>query len=176
MFDLFNNQQSTDDFLWIVAIFAGTGAIDAIRKANDVQLRTFYPIRFNIRGEPQPLWRPYLFIEHKDVITAKICRSTTKFIKVITMRDEFGIEYPVLVRKNSIDESLGLLLSGRFNSKTYSRRRYGKGSIVRVMEGTFIDKKVRLDMNVEPDMPGTKKVAIDINGFKGSIELWKLAL
>ena len=81
-----------------------------------------------------------------------------------------------MVRKNAIDESLGLLLAGRFNSKTYVRRFYGKGSIVRVLEGNFIDKKVRLDTNITPDMSGNKKVAIDINGWKGSIELWKLAL
>lgn len=173
--DLFD-QQSVNDFHWIVAVFANTGAVDVIRKANEVPLKTFYPIRFNGRGEPIPMWRHYLFIEFRQFITAEICRSTKKFIKVITMRDNFGIEYPVMVRKNAINEHMGLLLSGKFNDKLRMRRFYGKGSFVRVIEGTFIDKRVKLDMDITPDMPGNKKVLVDINGFKGSIELWKLSL
>jgi hypothetical protein len=168
--------QTQNDFKWVVAVFANTGAIEAIRKANEVPLRTFYPIRFNQRGQPVPLWRPYLFVEYRRTLTAQICRSTKKFIKVITMRDEEGIEYPVMVRKNAIDEHMGLLLSGRFNSRTTVRRFYGRGSIVRVLEGNFIDKKARLDADILPSMPGNKKVQIDIGGFKASIEIWKLAL
>ena len=175
MLDLFGQVQS-EDFHWIVAVFANTGAVEAIRKANEVPLRTFYPIRFNGRGQPIPLWRHYLFIEFRDYITSDVCRSTKKFIKVLSMRNEFGVEYPVMVRKNAINEHLGLLISGRFNDRTYLRRYYGKGSLVRVVEGNFIDKRVKLDMDVTPDMPGNKKVMIDINGWKGSVELWKLAL
>jgi hypothetical protein len=175
MQDLFATQ-TQNDFKWVVAVFANTGATEAIRKANDVPLKTFYPIRFNQKGLPVPLWRHYLFIEFRDTLTAQVCRSTKKFIKVITMRDEEGIEYPVMVRKNAINEHLGLLLSGRFNSRSTVRRYYGKGSIVRVLEGNFIDKKVRLETDVPPSMPGNKKVQIDIGGFKASIEIWKLAL
>jgi hypothetical protein len=173
--DLFTPQAQTD-FKWVVAVFANTGATEAIRKANEVPLKTFYPIRFDQKGQPVPLWRHYLFIEFRNTLTAQVCRSTKKFIKVITMRDEEGIEYPVLVRKNAIDEHMGLLLSGRFNSRSTIRRYYGKGSIVRVLEGTFFDKKVRLETNIPPNMPGNKKVKIDIGGFKASIEIWKLAL
>jgi hypothetical protein len=168
--------QAQNEFKWVVAVFANTGATEAIRKANEVPLKTFYPIRFNHKGLPVPLWRHYLFIEFRNSITAQVCRSTKKFIKVITMRDDEGIEYPVLVRKNAIDEHLGLLLSGKFNSRPTIRRFYGKGSIVRVLEGTFIDKKVQLESNITPNMPGNKKVQIDIGGFKASIEIWKLAL
>lgn len=175
MLDLFASQ-TQDDFKWVVAVFANTGAVEVIRRANDVPLRTFYPIRFNVKGEPIPLMRPYLFIEFRNTVTAQICRSTRKFIKVITMRDDEGIEYPVMVRKNAIDEHLSLMLAGRFNSKTHTRRYYGKGSIVRVLDGIFMDKRVRLDTDITPDMPGNRKVTIDINGMKGSIEIWKLAL
>lgn len=175
MQDLFA-PQAQNDFKWVVAVFANTGATEAIRKANEVPLKTFYPIRFNHKGLPVPLWRHYLFIEFRNSITAQVCRSTTKFIKVLTMRDEEGIEYPVMVRKNAIDEHMGLLLAGKFNSRSTVRRYYGRGSLVRVLEGNFIDKKVRLESAVTPDMPGTRKIAIDINGWKGSIEIWKLAL
>lgn len=175
MLDLFS-QQSTEDFKWIVAVFASTGAVEAIRLANEVPLKTFYPIRFNGRGEPMPLWRPYLFIEYRRILTTQICRSTNKFIKVLTMRDNEGFEYPVMVRKNAIDEHMSLLLRGQFNAKVFKRRFYGRGSIVRVTDGNFIDKRVRLEMDVTPDMPGTKKVLININGWHGSIELWKLSL
>jgi hypothetical protein len=175
MLDLFTQTQS-NDFHWVVGLFAGNGATDVIRKANEVPLKTFYPIRFNGRGEPLPLWRPYLFIEHRNDLTTKICRSTKKFIKILSMRDDEGQEYPVMVRKHAINAHMQLLMSGKFNDRTYKRRHYGKGSIVRVMDGTFIDKRVILETDVEQDWPGTRKVPIDINGFKGSIELWKLSL
>jgi hypothetical protein len=31
-------------------------------------------------------------------------------------------------------------------------------------------------MDIPSDMPGNRKVLTDINGLKGSIELWKLSL
>lgn len=175
MQDLFN-QQSTEDFHWVVAVFASTGAVEAIKKANEVPLKTFYPIRFNGRGEPMPLWRPYLFIEYREILTAHVCRSTRKFIKVLQMVDNDGRSYPIMVRKDAINEHMSLLLRGHFDDKIYKRRFYGRGSIVRIVEGNFIDKRVKLEMDVTPEMPGTKKVMININGFKGSIELWKLSL
>lgn len=174
--DLFSQPNTMDNFRWVVGLFSGGGATDAIRRANDIPLRTFYPIRFDGRGQPVPLWRNYLFIEFREALTVQVCRSTKKFLRVITMRDNEGIEYPVMVRKNAIDEHLKMLIMGKFNDRMIMRRFYGKGSFVRVLEGTFIDKRVKLDMDVAPDMPGNKKVLIDINGFKGSIELWKLAL
>lgn len=176
MLDLFCQQSSIDDFHWIVGLFSGCGATDAIKRANDVPLRTFYPIKFNGRGEPVPLWRSYLFIEFRECLTLQICRSTKSFLKIINMRDNAGQEYPVMVRKGAIDEHLKLLLSGRFNDKSITRPFYGKGSLVRVIDGNFLDKRVRLDMDVPSHMPGNKKVLIDINGLKGSIELWKLSL
>jgi hypothetical protein len=176
MQDLFAQQNTVDNFRWVVGLFSGSGATDAIRRANEVPLRTYYPICFNGRGEPVPMWRNYLFIEFRESLTVQICRSTKKFLKVITMRDEDGIEYPVLVRKDAIQKHQQLLINGEFDDKTFMRRFYGKGSFVRVISGTFIDKRVRLDIDVMPDMPGNKKVAVDINGWKASIELWKLAL
>jgi hypothetical protein len=176
MQDLFSSIQPSTDFSWVVAMFAGTGATDAIRRANDVPLKTYFPIRFNGNQEPIPMWRNYLFIEFRGMLTLNICRSTSKFLKIICAHDEEGILRPIMVRKNAIAESLELFQQGRFNDRTYVRRYYGKGSIVRVIEGNFIDKRVRLEIDIEPGLPGTKKVPIDINGCRGSIEIWKLAL
>jgi hypothetical protein len=175
MQDLFTQSQDYD-FSWVVAVFAGTGAVEAIRRANEVPLRTFYPIRFNGRGAPIPMWRNYLFIEHREILTSQICHSINKFIKVLTMRDDEGKLYPIMVRKNAIDEHLSLLLSGQFNDKTHTRRFYGQGSLVRVVEGNFIDKRVRLEMDIDPTMNGKQKVSVSIGNWFGKIELWKLAL
>lgn len=175
MEDLFT-QQVSDNFHWVVGVFAGNGATEAIKVANYVPLRTYYPIRFNVKGEPVPMWRSYLFIEFHRRLTNEVCRSSNKFIKVLSMRDEDGVEYPVLVRKNAIDEHMALLLSGKFNERTIRRRFYGIGSIVKVIDGIFVDKKVKLLVDVAPDVPSHIKVAIEINGLRGSIELWKLAL
>jgi hypothetical protein len=178
MLDLFaQNSPQIDDFHWAVAIFASSGATEAIKRANDAQLRTFYPFKININGEPIPLWRNYLFIQFVDNLTTEICRSTTRFMSFISETDpETGIKKPRLVRKDAINENLAMLKLGKFDDKTYRRRFYGCGSIVRVIEGPLIDKKVKLAMNIEPEMPSTKKVLIDINGCRGKIELWKLAL
>lgn len=176
MFDLFSDAHQGESFNWVVAMFAGSGAVDAIRRANDIPLKTYFPIRFNGSGIPVPLWRNYLFIEFREVLTLQLCRNTGKLLKILSMRDEDGKLAPVLLRKNVIDENLGLMIMGKFNDKTYLRRFYGRGSVVRVIEGTFIDKRVKLDMDIEPHMQGNRKVIIDINGVKGSIELWKLAL
>jgi hypothetical protein len=165
-----------ENLQWIVALFSGNGATDVIRKANDAELRTFYPIRFNGRGEPVPMWRNYLFVEFRDILTLQICRSTNKFLNVISMRNKEGDLEPVLLPKNTINEQLELALAGKFNERLLFRRFYGKGSFVRVIDGNFIDKRVRLEVDVSPGMNGNKKVAIDINGYKGYIEVWKLAL
>ena len=175
MIDLFGQVQQ-DDFHWVVGMFTGNGATDAIRRANQVPLRTYYPIRFNGKGEPVPLWRNYLFIEYREDLTSSLCRATKKFIKVLSMRDDEGNQYPIRVRRNAIDMHMQLLMKGKFDDKTFLRRFYGRGSLVRVVEGTFIDKRVRLEIDVTPDLPGNSKIPININGFKGSIDLWKLAL
>ena len=46
MQDLFS-EQTQNDFNWVVAVFANTGAAEAIRRANEIPLKTFYPIPFN---------------------------------------------------------------------------------------------------------------------------------
>ena len=83
---------------------------------------------------------------------------------------------PILVRKEAINGSMKLMTMGKFDDVVFKRRAYGKGFIVRVLEGSFIDTKVRLEMDVTPDMPGRTKVKVDINGLKATIELFKLAL
>jgi hypothetical protein len=175
MQDLFGHLHQ-NDFHWIVAVFANTGAVDAIRRANEIPLKTFYPIRFNGHGQPMPMWRHYLFIEYREILTTQVCRSTKKFIKILSMRDQWGQEYPVMVRKNAINDHLNLLLAGQFDERVRMRRFYGVGSLVRVIDGNFIDKRVRLEMDVDPKMPGTQKVSVSIGNWNGKIELWKLSL
>jgi hypothetical protein len=180
MLDLFTGHGCAtnirDDFRWSVAMFRAHGASEAIKRANQVPLRTYYPIKFNIYGDPIPLWRNYLFIEFKQSLTINICRSTSLFIKVLSMSDDEGVLHPILVRKEAIDENMRLLQLGRFNDKMFIRRFYGRGSVVRVTSGMFQDKKVRLENDVAPDMPGDRRVVVNINGLRGSIEIWKLAL
>jgi hypothetical protein len=45
-----------------------------------------------------------------------------------------------------------------------------------VIEGTFIDRKVRLDEDVYPDWRGNHRVKVDLDGLKATVEVYKLAL
>jgi transcription antitermination factor NusG len=180
MRDLFNGAahpsaaSEIDSFRCIGSVFSGDGAVEVIKRSNG--LKTFYPIRRKLNGEYVALWRSYLFVEFKKGVTINLCRTTANFIKVISERGEDGLLRPVLVRKNAIDESLRLMTQGKFDDVTFQGRFFGKGSIVRVIDGTFIDKKVRLEEDVFPDWRGNRKVKLDIDGFKGTIEVYKLAL
>ncbi len=165
-----------DSFRWIVGIFSRGGAIRVIQKANEINLRTFYPLRKNNKGEYVPLWVNYLFIEFQEAVTIDLCRSSAKFIRIISAHDEEGIMRPVLVRKGAVAESMSMLLAGRFNERTTQRRFYGKGSLVRVIEGIMADRKVRLEEDVFPDWRGNHRVKIDVNGLKATVELFNLAL
>ena len=165
-----------DEFRWIVAVFTADGAAQISQRAHKHDLKIFNPIRGNIHGEYTPLWRAYLFIEWREAITIELCRTTSHFIRIISERGDEGLLRPVLVRKEAINESMKLMTMGKFDDVVFQRRTYGKGAIVRVLEGNFIDTKVRLEMDVTPDMPGGTKVKVDINGMKAVIELYKLAL
>lgn len=175
MLDLFGTCQP-EDFYWVVAIFQGQGATEAIKRANDVPLRHYYPLRINRNGEFIPLWRNYLFLEFRESITLNLCRSTFKFLKLISSRDEYGVYKPVLVPKSAINENMKLLHQGKFNDIAYKRSFYGRGSLVRVIDGIFTDKKVRLEVDLTPDMPGNKAISISIGSWSGRIEIFKLAL
>jgi hypothetical protein len=83
---------------------------------------------------------------------------------------------PIMVRHNAIDGSLRMIKAGAFNDVAPQRRYYGAGSIVVILDGIMHERKVRLEEEVTPDMRGTHKVKIDINGVKGKIEIGKLAL
>ena len=109
-------------------------------------------------------------------MTINLCRTTTQFIKVVSERDEEGLMHPVLVKREAVKQSMAMVLEGKFNERIIERRFYGRGSIVRVIEGNFIDKKVRLEMDVTPGMNGYTKIKVDLDGIKASIELFKLAL
>ena len=165
-----------EDFRWVVAIFKNNGASEAIIRANKINLCTYYPVHFNAKNEPVPLWKNYLFIEFKEHITLDLCRTTINFSYVLTARDKDGIVRPHLVRRNSVDENRAMVMAGRFNELSIKRKFYGRGHIVRVIEGTFIDKKVRLEENVYPEWRGNHKVTVNIDGKRGVIELYKLAL
>ena len=154
----------------------GDGATQIIKRASAHELKTFYPIRRNLRGEYAPLWRAYLFIEFREGVTINLCRTTSHFLKIISERDDGGLSHPILVREDAIADNLRLMMMGKFDDKTYIRRFYGKGSIVRVIEGNFIDRKVRLEMDVTPDMNARTRVPVDINGIKAKIEIFRLAL
>ena len=45
-----------------------------------------------------------------------------------------------------------------------------------VLHGIMATRKVRLEQNVTPEMPGSQRVKIDMDGVKGTIEIHKLAL
>jgi hypothetical protein len=174
-YDLFTGKQ-IDNFKWIVAIFNGDGATLVIIRAHRCNLATYYPIRLNNHGDPVPLFKNYLFVEFREYITLDICRSTSNFIKVLSARDDEGLARPVLVPRNAIDENRAMVMAGRFNERSLQRQFYGRGSLVRVLEGTFIDRRVRLEEDVFPDWRGNHKVKVDIDGLKGVIEVHKLAL
>jgi hypothetical protein len=174
-YDLFSGAQ-IDTFRWAVAIFAQDGASQIIPRTNAIPLATFYPIRWDRHGAPVPLWRNYLFVEFKEAVTIDLCRTTTKFVKIINAKDQDGIVRPILVRRDSIAESLRLVTMGKFNEVEFKRKFYGRGSIVRVIEGSFIDRTVRLEIDVPPDMNARTRVPVDMNGIKAKIELFKLAL
>jgi transcription antitermination factor NusG len=152
----------------VVGIFSGDGAVQIIRRANEIPLRTYYPIRFNPKGEPAPLFRGYLFIEFREGITINLCRTTSHFVKVVSERDKDGLVTPVMVRRNGIQESMAMVLQGKFNERIIDRRFYGRGSMVRVIEGMFIDKKVQLEENILPEMRGNHRVKVDIDGIRGT--------
>jgi hypothetical protein len=174
-YDLFSGAP-IDTFRWLVAVFSQDGAVRAIIKANKADLKTYYPIRFNGKGEPTPLFRSYLFIEFREYVTIELCREVPKFIKILFERDEGGLVQSIKVRRNAIDENKAMVMAGRFNERIINRRFYGKGSIVRVLEGNFIDKNVRLEIDILPEMRGNYRVPVDINGMKAKIEIYKLAL
>ena len=149
-----------DDFRWVVAIFMTDGAVEVIKRANENDLKTFYPIRKNIRGEYKPLWANYLFIQFIETVTIDLCRTTSKFIKVISARDDEGIIRPILVRKDAIAESLRLMTQGKFDAVTFKRRFHGRGAIVRIIDGPFLDKIARLEIDVLPEMKATKRLKL----------------
>jgi hypothetical protein len=165
-----------DPFRWVVAMFQQDGATQVIIRAHKFDLATYYPIGFSKDGEPVPLWRNYVFLEWKEQVTLDICRDTPNFLKVLSAHDDEGIVRPILVRRNHVDENGAMVLAGKYNERQLVRRFYGRGSLVRVIEGVFMDKRVRLEENILPEWRGSRRVKVDIDGIKGSIELYKLSL
>jgi hypothetical protein len=179
MFDLFNGAQRpiiSDDFRWSVAVFRLNGASQTICRANEEGLRTYYPIRRNKTGDLVPLWRNYLFLEYNPSITINLCRATSNFIKMLSAADEDGINQPILVKKEAISENMRLLELGTFDEIDYYRKFYGHGSLVNIISGQFTGKKVQLLADILPNMQGSKKIPVNIEGWRASIEIFKLAL
>jgi hypothetical protein len=172
MLDLFAAPETiTNDFHWAVAMFKANGAVQVIRRASDNQLKTYYPFKRNRLGDFVPLWRNYLFIQFQQCLTIDICRTTSNFIKLLSIENQ-----PILVRKNAINESMRLLQLGKFDDVVYKRPFYGQGSLVNIISGDFSDRKVELLADIPSDMPGSKKIPISINGWRANIEVFKLAL
>jgi hypothetical protein len=165
-----------DSFRYICVVFNGDGAVQILQRANQIPLATYFPIRFNGKGEPVPLWRSYLLIEFREGVTINLCRTTSRFLKVVSERDEEGLLRPILVKRDAVKQSMAMVLEGKYNERAIDRRFYGKGSVVHVLEGNFIGKKVKLEMDIWPEMAGRTKVKVNIDGLKGRIELYKLAL
>src|ERR1700722_7239065 len=82
-YDLFSGAP-VDAFRWVVAMFSQDGASQIIQRANAIPLATFYPIKWDRHGDPVPLWQNYLFLEFKEAVTIDLCRTTTKFVKIIS--------------------------------------------------------------------------------------------
>jgi hypothetical protein len=165
-----------DLFRWVVAIFSQDGATRAIIKANNANLLTYYPVRFNNKGEPVPLFRNYLCIQFVEDITINLCRGTPKFVKILTAHDDEGLLRPMLVRRNAVDENKAMVLAGRFNERFIRGGFYGKGSIVAVLHGIMATRRVRLEEDILAEWRGNHRVKVDMNGVKGLIEIHKLAL
>jgi hypothetical protein len=172
MMDLFGDGCATiDDFKWSVAMFKANGAVQVIKRASDYHLKTYYPFKRNKFGDFSPLWRNYLFIQFQKYRTLSICRSTSNFIKMLSIDNQ-----PILVRKDAIDESMHLLQLGKFDDVTFKRPFYGKGSLVQILTGDFSDRRAELLTDISGDVPGNVRVPISIGGWKASIEVHKLAL
>ena len=165
-----------DPFRWIVARFAQDGATQVIQRANKCNLATYFPIRRNLQGGYVPMWRDYLFSEHREGVTINLCRTTSNFIKIVSERDQDGLVRPILVRREAINQSLRLITQGKFDDVEFKRKFHGRGTIVRIIDGAMADKTVKLDMDITTEMGGSTKVLIDINGVRARIELFKLAL
>jgi hypothetical protein len=60
MYDLFNGalyKPIDESFRWMVSIFSSGGASQVTQKANEIPLRTYYPLRVNRKGVSIPLWK-----------------------------------------------------------------------------------------------------------------------
>ena len=120
--------QIKDEFRYVCGVFSGDGAVQILQRANAIPLATFFPIRFNGRGEPVPLWRSYLLIEFRKGVTINLCRTTSNFIKVVNERDEEGLLRPILIKREAVKQSMAMVLEGKYNERIIDRRFYGKGS------------------------------------------------
>jgi hypothetical protein len=52
----------------------------------------------------------------------------------------------------------------------------GKGSLIAVKDGAMVERRVRLEADILPEMPGHYATAISIGPWRGTIEIFKLAL
>jgi hypothetical protein len=175
MQDLFSTSEPAQntEINWILSVFYGNGAIEAIRKAIEYQLQIYYPHKINKNNQIIPIWRSYLFLEFIPKISVEVCRFSSKFVKVITDKDGS----PILIRQSMLNESLELLKSGWYNDISPQRKYYNGGATVRINSQDFWNGKfVRLLCDIQPSWSDDKMVPIEINGWKCLIELRKLAL
>jgi hypothetical protein len=173
--DIFGEYQQYDKFFWSVGIFAGNGANEAIKHAIDEHLEVFYPYRLNKSGDFTPLWKNYLFIEWIDNLSIDVCNRCNKFIKFISFDDS---NKPFLVKHDSINECLEMMRMGKYNigSPVRSFRNAGSRIMIRDQNSNFDRMRVLLLCDVTPNMSGTKRIPVELNGWRVLIEVNKLWL
>src|SRR5450432_1731952 len=157
-YDIFGGEIE-DKFRWLTSVFGQDGAIKAIIKANKIGLSTYYPFRTNAKGDLVPMWRNYLMIEFREFTTIDLCRNTPHFIKLISARDrDSDISQPVMVRRNAILENIKLVMAGHFDPVAQHRAFHGKGSLIKVISGALMDRRVRIEIDILPEMTGNQSV------------------
>ena len=92
MLDLFGGAPKTnghayvkpveDPFRYVCGVFSGDGAVQILQRANKSIFGNYFPIRFNGKGEPVPLWRNYLLIEFREGVTINLCRQQPSLLKL----------------------------------------------------------------------------------------------
>jgi hypothetical protein len=173
--DIFGEYQRYDKFFWSVGIFAGNGANEAIKRAIDARLEVFYPYRLNKSGDFTPLWKNYLFIEWIDNLSVDVCNHCNKFIRFISFDDS---NKPFLVKYDSISECLEMMRMGKYNigNPVRSFRNAGSKVMIRDQNSNFDRMRVLLLCDITPNMSSTRRVPVELNGWRVLIEINKLWL
>lgn len=122
MRDLFGGT-TVCEFQWIVGVFRPGGATEIIKRANDIPLKTYYPLRLTNDDKTEPLWSNYLFIEFLENISIQICKTTSRFIKILRHLDGD----PITVPDEVINKHQQLLQTGYYDYKKDPKIKFKEG-------------------------------------------------